>query len=86
MLLTIGEHEKIFKSRVTNISGLLLTIADSNTTLSFSPLTYRKRHCVLKNDNSQFTKLPAKERAFVTSHVHIHVRRKLVHWKRWLQC
>ena len=42
----------------------------------FYHLTYRKRHRVKINDNSWLTKLRAKERALVTSHVNIYVRRK----------
>ena len=42
----------------------------------FSHSTYRKRHRVKINDNSRPTKLRAKERAFVTSHVNIYVRGK----------
>ena len=42
----------------------------------FYHCTYRKRHRVKINDNSRLTKLRAKQRAFVTSHVNIYVRRK----------
>ena len=52
----------------------------------FSHSTYRKRHHVKINDNSRPTKLRAKERAFVTSHVNIYVRGKGVHSRMLPQC
>ena len=38
------------------------------------------------NDNSRLTKLRAKERAFVTSHVNIYIRGKGVHSRTLPQC
>ena len=52
----------------------------------FSHWTYRKRHHVKMNDNSRLSKLRAKERAFVTSHVNIYVRGKGVHSRTLPQC
>ena len=52
----------------------------------FSHSTYRKHHRVKINDNSRLTKLLAKERAFLTSHVNIYVRGKGVHCRTLPQC